>query len=130
MSCLMLRGLCRLDVKLPPRTFRESSVNMVQKIHFTIIIIITLDPFFCFYSRKRKDHRLKKNPALVPAVIPLKFLKSLIPTGGYLSEDSEILTPTSPPASPLSDRNDHETHARRFDVFIVLFKRIIKLLLQ
>ena len=89
---------------------------------------------FVSIQEKRKDHRLKKNPAYVPAVIPLKFLKSLIPTGGYLSEDSEILTPTSPPtsspASPLSDRNDHETHARRFDVFIVLFKRIIKLLLQ
>ena len=25
-----------------------------------------------------------------PEVIPLKFLKSLIPIGGYLSEDSEI----------------------------------------
>ena len=92
MGLLMLRGLCRLDVKLPSRTFRGSSVNMAQKIpydQFGSILFVSI-------QEKRKDHRLKKNPAYVPAVIPLKFLKSLIPTGGYLSEDSEILTPTSP----------------------------------
>ena len=30
-----------------------------------------------------------------------------------------LAPPTPPPASPLSDRNDRETHARRFVIFIV-----------
>ena len=38
----------------------------------------------------------------------------------HLDDKPDALAPpTPPPASPLSDRNDHETHARRFVVFIV-----------